>query len=473
MRTIDTITGMFGAGWEDFIIPVTSGIFVTIIIGGVRAMWSRRRVPTAISRRVRRETYLDTVRTESAKKGTERIDVVAPNLAPASEKRTRDILETWTRINENGRVRVVTHDSEDNIRGGVELLNRGIAVRVAEPELGMGNFSFHLFSREPAADSTVIVNHRVKGKDRPARQDGIAATQILGEYYQQVWTGGQPLEAVLAKRICGHVAEPGDPASVQAALRGTERLLGIDLGDAAKVLPHLAFGNGCQVVFILGLPGAGKSLVRRSLADRLEAMGIRTAQLSDYSFIYGGYVRDAIKLEQARGGSFIAHPAGAFEVDDIAVLGPALQELAQAVRVSVKEHSRVALVEFARPNLLTALREFEDLRPNSQVVYVNAPAQLRAERLNRRVEPHQVVVSGSEITIRTSDNHLLPPSANQAIYGKDNIDDLKADTHWNRRVFQIRNDVDDSGAKIQARLEEFVENVIGPYRSVGGQRTRP
>ncbi|MEV0614700.1 hypothetical protein AB0I81_15325 [Nonomuraea sp. NPDC050404] len=464
MRTIETIAAeMFGAGWEVFVVPITSGIFVTALIGGMRAMWTRRRVPKVVSRRVRRKNYLNTVGNESAQKGTQRIDVVAFGLAPATEKRTIDIRKTWERINRDGCVRVVTHDSEDNIRGGVDLLNRGIQVRVAQPELGMGNFSFHLFSREPAEESTLIVNHRVEGKDRPARQDGLAATQILGEYFERVWDGGQPLEAVLAKMICGHVAGHGDAAEVRQALRKTERLLGIDLRDGAKVLPHLAFGNDCQVVFILGLPGSGKSLVRRSLARHLETMGIQTAQLSDYSFIYGDYVRDAIKLESARGGDFIAHSAGAFEVSDTAVLGPALQALAQAVRVNVKQRGKVALVEFARPNLLSALREFEDLRSNSRVVYVSAADRLRAERLNRRVEPLEVIVSGTDITIRTSDNHLLPTSANQAIYAKDNIDDLKADTHWNRRVFQIHNDIDDTGTRIDARLDEFVENVIRPY----------
>ncbi|MFC5825882.1 hypothetical protein [Nonomuraea insulae] len=449
-------------GWEDYIVPVTSGILVTIILGSLRMAWTRRRrVPLALSRRVRRKTYLGAVLSESAK-DTQRLDVVSPRLAPAAESPTiAKIRAEWKRINERCGVRVVIFESDDSIRGGVELLNEGIAVRLAQRVFGMEHLSFHRFEREPATASTAIVNHRNGRNDHPVILDGIG-TQALSDF-ESLWGAAQPLEAFIAKKICDTITALEDPEAVREALKKIERQLDINLRDGITVLPHLAFGNSCRVVFILGLPGAGKSHVRRALTARLATMGIETEQLSDYSFIYGDFLRALVELEPARGTGFKAHPGGAFEVSDIEALAPGLQALAKAVRVAAKE-GKAVVIEFARPDLLSALREFDDLRHMSRVIYVDAPAPLRAERRNRRIERPGVIVTDQTVCFKLTDNHLLPPDANEAIYAVDNIKDLESDSYWGRRVFRINNDVDDGGAKIDARIDEFVKSIVDRYR---------
>lgn len=451
--------------WQSYFVPVTSGVIVAVLLAVLRVVWNRRRVPSALSRRVRRKTYLGTVLSESERGDTKRLDVLAPRLSPVAENRMIvKIRAAWRLINDRDGVRVVILDSQESIVGGVELLNEGMDVRVTRRELGTESLSFHLFERGHGTASTAIVNHRVGQNDQPVRLDGNPATQVLRDHFDKLWEAGRPLEAVVAEKICDHVTGPGDPRAVWGALREIERRLNIDLRGGVKVLPHLAFRNSCQVVFIVGLPGAGKSHVRRKLAQLLTTYGIETRQLSDYSFLYRDFLRALVKLKPARGEGFKAHQGGAFEVSDIETLTPGLQALAEAVRVGVKE-PRVILVEFARPDLVSALAEFDEVRFAGRVVYVRAPSQLRTERLNRRIEPHEVTVDDSSVAFKLTDNHLLPPAAKQSIYRLDNLSELLADSHWRGRVFQIDNDVDDSGAKIDAKLTEFVDSVIDLYRT--------
>ncbi|MFC4535028.1 hypothetical protein [Sphaerisporangium dianthi] len=450
--------------WQNYVVPVTSGVLVAVLLGGVRIAWSRRRVPSALSRGVRRKTYLGAVLSESERGCPARLDVLAPRLSPATESTIFvKIQDAWKRINGRKGVRVVILDSQESLIGGIELMAEGIDVRVTRRELGTESLSFHLFEREGRSAPSAIVNHREDLVDRPVRLNGMPATRLLWDHFEKIWADAQPLEAVLAEKICEKVSEQGEPRAVWRALHEVEVSLNVDLDGAPKVLPHLAFRNSARVVFVVGLPGSGKSHVRRVLARHLAGLGIKTSELSDYTYAYRDFLHAMAKLEPVRAPGFTAYAGGGFSVNNIEVLRPALQALAQAVRDSVKE-PRVTIVEFARPDLVAALREFEDLRLESQVIHVNAPAPLRTQRLNRRIEPPEVSVDDTSVTFTLSDNHVLPPAAKQSIYKMDNFPELMADPHWRGRVFSIDNDVDDGGATIETRLGAFVERVIQPYR---------
>src|SRR5262249_11755652 len=162
-------------------------------------------------------------------------------------------------------------------------------------------------------------------------------------------------------------------------------------------------------------------------------------------------------------GGFEPHDGGGFIAPNEAALAPALRALAQAARDSLDENE-VTLVEFARADLVSALQEFENLRPRAHVIHVAAPAALRADRLSRRVEPPESVLDDRSITLRLSDNHILPSTAARTLYHTDGIAQLRASRLWGNRVFAIDNDLDDGGARVDAALDEFIATVLRPYR---------
>jgi hypothetical protein len=63
---------------------VLSGILVTLILAAARLLWHQRRVPTVLSQRVRRRSYLGAVLAESGNEDVRGLDVLAPRLKPAT-----------------------------------------------------------------------------------------------------------------------------------------------------------------------------------------------------------------------------------------------------------------------------------------------------------------------------------------------------------------------------------------------------
>src|SRR5262245_9373454 len=89
--------------WNGLVVQVTSGVLVAAIVGGARMIWVRRRIPTALSRTVRRETYLSAVLAESRREDVVSLDVLAPRLTPAAENPLiSHIQESWKEVNSTG-----------------------------------------------------------------------------------------------------------------------------------------------------------------------------------------------------------------------------------------------------------------------------------------------------------------------------------------------------------------------------------
>ena len=449
--------------WQELGVALASGVLVPVIIGLARLAWTRRRVPTALARSVRRNSYLGLVLAESQRSDLSRLEVLAPRLTRAgSSMLIEQIQRSWAEIAKRGCVRVVTLDSEECIRAGAELLAAGIAVRVARRQLGSEDLSYHLFEEDSGA-STCIVNHHQDGSDCPALISGTVPSQVYRDDFANLWRLASPLEAVLAEKIIDRAADAADPRSVLRALKEVSARLNLDSRCVDRLLPHLAFRNGCPIVIVVGLPGSGKSEVRRRLAGKLAALSIKCRSITDYVYAYRDFVHEMIKLEPARVAGFEAHAGGAFTAPDEAALTPALRALAQAARDSLNDNE-VTLVEFARADLVTALGEFEHLRNRSHVIHVRAPRALREDRLSRRAEPPESVLDDTSLTLRLSDNHLLPSTAERTLYSSDGIPQLLDSRQWRRRVFHIENNLDDGGAQIDASLDQFIDTVLSRLR---------
>jgi hypothetical protein len=446
--------------WTQPLVPsVASGVLVAVILAMARVSWSRRRVPTALSRAVRRKTYLGTVLAESRRECFAALDVLAPRLTPMVENRMiADIQTAWKRISARGQVRVLTLDSRECLEGGLELLD-GIEVRVARRDLDSEDLSYHVFGT-PGSAETAIVNHHRGNTDRPVRLNRQGPIKVFRKHFETIWKAASPLEAVIAEKITENAPEPREPAEIMQALKGAALKIEPCID---KVLRHLAFRNSSSIVFVVGLPGSGKSRVRRLLVQRLDMMGIKTHEETDYLYAFRDFLHGLIKLEPFRGAGFEAHPGGAFAVRDEDALKPALLALEGAVRDSLKE-SEVTVAEFARSDLVAALDQFDDIRSRCRIIYVQAPPELRTARLTKRVEPAELSVDGRSVIVTPSDNHLLPSAPRHSLYATDDIERLEKSPHWRDRILRIDNDVDDGGAKINAKIDEFIADVIDRYR---------
>jgi hypothetical protein len=301
-------------------------------------------------------------------------------------------------------------------------------------------------------------------KDQPARLEGSVPAQVFQDHFRSSWENALPLQAVIAERV---IERAGRSATVEAVLEALSEVItsmSLDMKCVSKVLPHLGFRHSSSVVFIVGLPGAGKSYVRRKLEGELTRLGVENRGLTDYAFAYRDFVHSMIKLEP-RSGGFEAVEGGAFMVEDEEALSPALRSLAQAVRESMTR-TEVTLVEFARADLLSALQEFSDISDRAYVLHVDAPADLRAQRLRRRVQPPESTVDGGLVTLMLSDDHLLPSTVERSLYGMDDVDRLARSAKWRSRVIRIQNDQDDKGRQVDDGIRSWIDRVLQPYRAL-------
>jgi hypothetical protein len=455
--------------WSTVPSAVVSGVLVAVILAAARLAWHRNRVPSVLSRRVRRRSYLGAVRAESRRPEVRRLDVYAPHLLPAKDNEViAGIQYGWEQINGRERVRVLTLDLEECLQAGAELLEGGIEVRVLPNarDLGCDGLTFHLFETSLPEEAIAIVNHHHGNVDRPVRFKGIAPTEVFRGRFRTEWDKARPLETVIAERIRPRSASCQGKKSVLCSIEQAEAT-GLHLGVLSneQILPHLAFRDSCAAVFIVGLPGSGKSYIRHRLAQQLGTMRVECGSLSDYPYAYLDLLRTVLKLTPPSGNGFRAYEGGAFAVQAEKSLIPALQALHGEVRDTLQARE-VTLVEFARADLAAALQVFDDIRSRSRIIYVSAPASLRQARLADRAVPPDVRVDGETITLSLSDNHLLPTGVEQTLYAADDLDRIKASAHWRDRIFEIDNEFTGS-THVDTKIGEFIELVISPYRVSG------
>lgn len=105
-------------------------------------------------------------------------------------------------------------------------------------------------------------------------------------------------------------------------------------------------------LFLLGLPGSGKSLVARYLQAYLASFGLSTARFNDYGILYQMFEHDTDGLFQA------AEPEG-FDVVDIIAFDLALRRLEELIKTYQKQAPQeFIIIEFSRNDYMRALKQF-------------------------------------------------------------------------------------------------------------------
>jgi hypothetical protein len=450
--------------WNQLMVPVTSGVTVATIIAVVRMLWRRTQLPSGLSRRVTRRNYLASILAISRDAQVDRLEAMVPNLVPAGGSQVLgDIQRSWETLNSRRGARIVTREEPDSLIAGAELLSKGIEVRVSR-SMAPDHISYHVFSGE--AQYTVL-NRRQAGQDRPERLDGVSPSKVFHSHFEQVWNSSAPLESLLAEQVlAGQEPTDGGP---EFADRLRELRARYRLDDKAEdaVLRHLAFRHRAPVIFITGLPGAGKSLVRRRLAKKLADLRFQVDEQSDYVYAFEDFLHSLMRLGDGRGTGFTAEIGGAFQVEREENLRPALHALGQRVWAN-RLGTPLTLVEFARSNVVAALRVFGDeVLSASQVIHVQASDAVRAARLEARGQPPRISVAGQSISLVVSDDHRLPSSAAESLYRTDDVVRLKAQKVLEGRVHVLDNNADTAVRQhIDEDLDGFIEAVVRPYRAM-------
>jgi dephospho-CoA kinase len=399
-----------------------------------------------------------------------RLEAVVPNLRPARDTGIlKDIQVAWAGINSQRGARLITGDTQDNITAGAELLSKEIQVRI-ENSLSTNDLSYHIFSGDT---SRVVLNRRDRDRDRPSRLDGLSPAKIFHAHFETAWRGAVPLESVLAEQVLTAVGpQPGYDALAEQ-IRDLRIRYRLDAAAEDAVLRHIAFLHAAPVIFITGLPGAGKSLIRRRLADKLATMRFHVDQQSDYVYAFCDFLRHMIRLDEGQAG-FSPDAGGAFRVDNECYLEPALHSLAKRVWANASR-TPITLVEFARSDMLAALKVFgEEVLSRAQVIYVQASAPLRAARLQARAQPPRTQISSTAIKVLVSDNHKLPSVAANSLYVADNFARLAKERTLEGRIHQLENDHEDLAfVKLDEKLDTFIENVVRPYKVLASQARSP
>lgn len=452
--------------WDQLLIPVISGVTVPAILAAARGLWRRKRLPTGMSQRVTRRNYLSKILEMSRDDRIECLDAVVPNLMPACGSRTlRDIQEAWSQINQRRGVRIVTMEDQRSLTAGAELLSRGIEVRVAR-SLNTGHISYHVFGGET---QYTVLNQRGTIHDRPEKLEEVSLSKVFHGHFEEIWGTSVPLESLLAEQLVDGLNRVDDHAGLTDRVRELRAKYRLDLRAEEAVLQHLAFRHRAPVIFITGLPGSGKSLVRRRLARKLSEMRFQVDEQSDYVYAFEDFLHALLRFDDGRGKGFSAEANGAFQVDCEENLQPALLALAQRVWQN-RRHTPLTLVEFARSDVLAALRVFGDeVLGASQIIYVQATDAVRMARLTARGQPPQTHVINQSIELGVSDNHRLPSTVGERLYAGDNMTTLSSLKILEGRVHTIINNGDADWERINKDIDGFIENVTRPYKMIATQ----
>ncbi|MER7864040.1 hypothetical protein ABTX61_33380 [Amycolatopsis japonica] len=443
--------------WSQLLVPVTSGVSVALIVATVRFLWRRTRLPTGLSQRMTRRNYLAEMLVISKNDNVDRLDALVPNLLPAQGSPVLvEIQESWTQINGRRGVRVITRTEPASLTAGAELLAAGIEVRVSRA-LTADHLSYHLFS---GSEHHTVLNRRNGGKDRPERLDEISAAKVFRSHFDETWSESEPLESFLAGELLA-----GPDSGLADRIREQRAAYQLPAKAEDAILRHLAFRHRAPVVFVTGLPGAGKSLVRRALAEELRRWRMQVDELNDYVYAFEEFLHALMLLGDGRGAGFSAQQGGAFQVEREDDLRPALHTLGHRVWEN-RRSNPITIVEFARADTIGALQVFGDkVLAASQIIHVRASDTKRSARLARRGEPPKISVTGQSISLEVSDEHRLPSNAADTLYSRDDFALLKAQKNIANRLFLVENDAEEK-AHVDEQVTAFVEAVVRPYRAL-------
>jgi len=135
-------------------------------------------------------------------------------------------------------------------------------------------------------------------------------------------------------------------------------------------------------LFVLGLPGSGKSTIAREIAKNIDNRGLESIRINDYVILEQMY-HDDIECKQ-----FQPADRGGFDVIDLTVIDTALKKLEQSAQYLISyKPERVILIEFARNDYRRAFKLFSGaFLQDAYFLYLQAEIETCKQRIRNRID---------------------------------------------------------------------------------------
>jgi adenylate kinase family enzyme len=209
-------------------------------------------------------------------------------------------------------------------------------------------------------------------------------------------------------------------------------------------------GSGMEKkVFVLGLPGSGKSTTARYIAMLAEDRRWHSFRISDYDILYAMFKDDTEH-------KFRPTEHGGFDVLNIEVFDEALQELERSVEDWINKtpsEDSLILIEFAREDYLKALKQFDSgFLNNSYFLFINVNIPTCISRIRERVL-HPI----------TPDDHFVSEYIFDAYYQKDTqqYEDSILNLCTDRTRIKVINNIDSYDC-LADKVKQFVDFIFQP-----------
>lgn len=199
-------------------------------------------------------------------------------------------------------------------------------------------------------------------------------------------------------------AVPGAPVTLELPASGNEKQeSGGMLADIEKYVARSI--PKAVKVFVLGLPGSGKSTAGRYIEMLARDCGWTAYLLQDYRILYKMFRADT------KGTRFIPTLYGGFDVLDLSVFDDALNELVRQLqeRERTSETNEVNIIEFARDDYCKALEFFASIPLTEALfLFIHAEVETCKQRIKAQVANPQ-----------TPDDHYVSGYIFEAYYNRD------------------------------------------------------
>lgn len=179
-------------------------------------------------------------------------------------------------------------------------------------------------------------------------------------------------------------------------------------------------------VFVLGLPGSGKSTATNCISAVVRDQGREVSSFNDYDILRGWF-------EVAPDGpEFSRTECNGFDVHDHTVFDTSLPVLEQQVLQETSSSKEIVTIEFARTDYLHALQQFSaSFLQDAYFLFIDTDIPICKGRIQKRSIDHQ----------SSTDNHYVSPYIFETYYNKDRVyyvaSDLNAICDRNGKQYNV------------------------------------
>jgi adenylate kinase family enzyme len=203
-------------------------------------------------------------------------------------------------------------------------------------------------------------------------------------------------------------------------------------------------------LFVIGLPGSGKSTVARYISMRAGDRQRSTTHMNDFTILYEMF-------EQDTHGQFKPADAeyGGFDVLDLTVFDTALRKLEQKVKayISTTELKEIVLIEFSRNDYEEAFQQFSrEFLQDAYFLYLNVDLEICKRRIRERIAQPT-----------TPDDHFVSEYIFDTYYNGDNGNHLSQILERNYGIDKLRVMIVDNGGSQKSSailINRFVDTIF-------------